>query len=166
MIGAVLFALNGVPGALQFAMVLSFWPAVARLARIRAISLREQLFIDAGRVAGLGPFALIWRHVLPHLRDLLLVQASLLFVASIKTEVVLSFVGLAGLNSISFGRMLAEAGQDLLAGQYQNFIAASVGLFFLIWSVNRLADWMQARANPRSYDKTPSRSLRSRVEPV
>ena len=166
LIGAVLFALNGAPGALQLALILSFWPAVARHARTRAIALREQEFITAGRVSGLSSSQLIRRHVLPHLSDLLVVQASLLFVAAIKTEVVLSFVGLAGLNSISFGRMLAEAGQDILAGEYQNFIAASLSLFLLIWSTNQISDRLQICFNPVRSARSKRQPHSRRIEPV
>ena len=166
LIGAVLFALNGAAGALQLALILSFWPAVARHARTRAIALREQEFITAGRVSGLSSSQLIRRHVLPHLSDLLVVQASLLFVAAIKTEVVLSFVGLAGLNSISFGRMLAEAGQDILAGEYQNFIAASLSLFLLIWSTNQISDRLQICFNPVRSARSKRQPHSRRIEPV
>ncbi len=158
MMGAVLFALGGAAGALQLAMVLSFWPAVARVVRIRVVSLRSEGFILAARASGVRPLRIIQRHVVPHLYDIVLVQMTLLFVAAIKTEVVLSFLGLDGADSISFGRMLAEAAQDLLAGQYQNFAAASVALFLLVWSTNRLGDRLQARFDPkRRYAMTKKR---------
>jgi peptide/nickel transport system permease protein len=166
LIGAVLFALEGAPGALQLAMILCFWPAIARHARVRVLVLRQKEFIQAGRVAGLSSLQLVRWHVLPHLRDLFLIQVSLLFVAAIKTEVVLSFVGLAGSNSISFGRMLAEAGQDVLAGQYQNFLAASIALLLLVWSVNQVSDWLQIRFNPRRRFGGLAGSNSNRIEPV
>jgi peptide/nickel transport system permease protein len=166
LIGAVLFALDGMPGALQLAMIFCFWPAIARQARVRVLVLRQKEFIQAGRVSGLSSLQIVRRHVLPHLRDLFLVQVSLLFVAAIKTEVVLSFVGLAGSNSISFGRMLAEAGQDLLAGQYQNFLAASISLLLLVWSVNQISDWLQIRFNPRQRAARLSAPRSGRIEPV
>jgi len=166
LIGAVLFALSGIQGSLQLAMVLCFWPAIARQARVRVIVLRQSEFISASRVAGLTAFQMIRRHIVPHLRELYLVQVSLLFVAAVKTEVVLSFVGLSGSNSISFGRMFAEAGQDLLAGQYMNFVAASCALLALVWSVNQTADWLQLRSSPRRRGRWQGRSRPARIEPV
>lgn len=149
LMGAVLFAMGGMTGALQLAMILSFWPAVARVVRVRVLLLRSEGYIEAAQVSGLRPLQILRRHIIPHLYDITLIQVTLLFVAAIKTEVVLSFIGLAGSGSISFGRMLAEATQDLLAGQYQNFIAASVLLFLLVWSMNRVGDELQAILDPR-----------------
>jgi ABC-type dipeptide/oligopeptide/nickel transport system permease subunit len=149
LMGAVLFALAGVTGALQLAMILSFWPAVARTVRIRVVVLRSEGFITAARVSGSHPLRIVRRHIVPHLSDITLVQVTLLFVAAIKTEVVLSFIGLSGSDSISFGRMLAEAAQDLLAGQFQNFAAASILLFALVWSLNRIGDELQNMLDPR-----------------
>ena len=45
--------------------------------------------------------------------------------------------------------MIAEAGQDVLAGQYMNFIVASAFLFGLILSINLLADRVQDLLDPR-----------------
>ena len=160
LMGAVLFALGGVSGALQLAMILSFWPAVARVVRVRVVILRAENFITAARVSGSHPLRIVCKHVIPHLYDLTLVQVTLLFVAAIKTQVVLSFIGLAGSDSISFGRMLAEAASDLLAGQYQNFTVASVLLFLLVWSMNQLGDQLQAAVDPRR----PGRFLRRRLD--
>lgn len=160
LMGAVLFALDGISGALQLAMILSFWPAVARVVRIRVVVLRSEGYITAARVSGSHPLRIVRRHVIPHLYDITLVQVTLLFVAAIKTEVVLSFIGLTGSDSISFGRMLAEAAQDLLAGHYQNFAAASVLLFLLVWSLNRFGDELQVALDPRR----PGPSLRRRLD--
>lgn len=160
MMGAVLFASGGISGALQLAMVLSFWPAVARVVRIRVLVLRSEDFLMAARVSGSHPLRIIRKHIVPHLYDITLVQVTLLFVAAIKTEVVLSFIGMTGSGSISFGRMLAEAAQDLLAAQYQNFAAASVLLFLLVWTLNRVGDELQAILDPRR----PDRPLRRRLD--
>ncbi len=149
LIGAVVLAFEGYHGALQLGMVLAFWPATARIVRSATLSLRPQPFIEAARVAGLGPMAIVWRHLLPHLQGLLLVQAALVAVAAIKSEVVLSFVGLGGHDSISFGLLLAEAAQDLLAGQYANLLAASALLFMLILAINHWADRLHSLSDPR-----------------
>jgi len=159
LMGAVLFALRGVPGAVALAMILSFWPAVARIVRIRVVSLRSEDFVLAARAGGTPALRIIRRHILPHLTDVVLVQATLLFVAAIKTEVVLSFLGLTGSETISFGRMLAEASQDLLAGQYQNLMAASIALFMLVWSVNRIADRIQLRLDPKRRNSVARKRL-------
>ena len=86
---------------------------------------------------------LIRCHILPNTVHIALVQGSLLFVAAIKTEVILSFLGLGVRDGVSWGLMLAESSQEVLAGQFANFIAASGMLFALLMGFNMLADAFQ-----------------------
>lgn len=149
-VAAVAFALHGYAGAMQMAMIATFWTTTARLVRAETMRIRELDFVAAARVSGLGPWRIIVRHILPNTAHVLLVQATLTFVAAIKAEVILSFLGLGVRDSISWGVMIAEAGQEILAGQYMNFIAASVALFGLVMAFNRLADQLQDRLDPRT----------------
>lgn len=147
---ALAFALHRWPGAMQLAMVLTFWTLTARLIRTEARRLRGLDFVTAARVSGLGGFRILWRHILPHTMPIVAVQVSLVFVAAIKTEVVLSFLGLGLRDSVSWGVMIAEASQEILAGHYANFLAPSAALFLLVFSVNRLTDRLELRLDPRT----------------
>ena len=89
------------------------------------------------------------RHVLPNTTHILLVQATIAFVAAIKTEVILSFLGLGVQDGVSWGLMLAESTQEVLAGHFNNFLAASVMLFALLMGFNLLADALQDAFDPR-----------------
>jgi peptide/nickel transport system permease protein len=88
------------------------------------------------------------RHVLPNTVHILLVQTTIAFVAAIKTEVILSFLGLGVHNGVSWGLMLAESTQEVLAGHFNNFLAASVMLFALLIGFNLLADALQDAFDP------------------
>ena len=135
---------------MHLAMILSFWTLTARLVRTETIRLKQREFVFAARVSGLNARRILVRHILPNTAPLLLVQTSLVFVAAIKAEVVLSFLGIGLQDSISWGIMIAEAGQEILAGHYMNFVTASLALFVLVLSVNQLADRLQERLDPRS----------------
>ncbi len=149
-VGALAFALQGHPWAMQLAMVATFWTSTARLVRSRTIQLRGSRFVEAARVSGLSPLRIILRHLLPNSMPILLVQGSLVFVAAIKAEVVLSFLGIGLQDSVSWGIMIAEAAQEVLAGQYMNFAAASTALFTLVLAFNHLADIVQIRMDPKT----------------
>lgn len=149
-VAAVAVALRGWPGAMQLAMIMSFWTLTARLVRTETIRLRQREFILAARVSGLDTRRIVIRHILPNLLPLLLVQASLVFVAAVNAEVVLSFLGIGLQDSISWGIMIAEASQEILAGHYINFLAASLALFGLVLAINRLTDRLQVRLDPRT----------------
>lgn len=140
---AVAFALHSHPLAMHLAMIVTFWTTTARLVRAETIRISKSGFIEAARAGGSAPFRIMIRHLLPNLVHVLLVQSTLVFVAAIKAEVILSFLGIGVQDSISWGLMLAEAGQDVLAGQYMNFIAASLFLFVLVMAGSLLADRLQ-----------------------
>ncbi len=93
---------------------------------------------------------IVLRHVLPNTAHILLVQASLAFVAAIKTEVILSFLGLGVQHGVSWGLMLAESTQEVLAGHFNNFLAASLMLFVLLLGFNLLADALQDAFDPQA----------------
>ncbi|MEE4296548.1 MAG: ABC transporter permease [Wenzhouxiangella sp.] len=152
LVAALVFALGGHPLAMHLAMIATFWTSTARLVRAETQRIRELPFIEAARVAGLAPRAIVLRHVLPNAAHILLVQGTLVFMAAIKVEVVLSFLGIGVQDSISWGVMIAEGAQDILAGQYWNFAAASLFLFGLVMAANLLADQLQDALDPRSLD--------------
>ncbi|MDZ7791340.1 MAG: ABC transporter permease [Xanthomonadales bacterium] len=159
---AMSFAMQGFSGAMHLAMILSFWTLTARLVRTETIRLKQREFVFAARVSGLNARRILVRHILPNTAPLLLVQTSLVFVAAIKAEVVLSFLGIGLQDSISWGIMIAEAGQEILAGHYMNLVSASLALFVLVLSINQLADRLQDRLDPRSRPNTAGATRRLR----
>ncbi|NND44064.1 MAG: ABC transporter permease [Xanthomonadales bacterium] len=151
-VAAVAYAMRGNPWAMHVAMICTFWTATARLVRGEVMRLRNHGFVEAAEAMGLPGLRILWRHVLPNTLHILLVQGSLVFVAAIKTEVILSFLGLGVHDGVSWGLMLAESTQEVLAGQFANFLAASGMLFLLLMGFNMLADAFQdafdARGTP------------------
>ncbi len=93
--------------------------------------------------------AILARHVLPNTAHILLVQATIIFVGAIKTEVILSFLGLGVNDGVSWGLMIDESTKEVLAGFYNNFLAASVMMFGLLMAFNLLADALQDALDPR-----------------
>lgn len=143
LIAAIAYAMQGSPWAMHLGMTAAFWTGTARLVRGEVIRLKEREFVAAARAIGLPGPLIIFRHVLPNTFNILLVQATLVFVAAIKTEVILSFLGIGTRDSISWGVMLAESSQEVLAGRFGNFLAASGFLFVLLMGFNLLSDAMQ-----------------------
>ncbi len=140
---ALAFALGGGEAAIIAAMVLSFWTSTARLVRAEVARLRGRDFVLSARAIGLPAPLILGRHLLPNTAHILLVQATLTFVAAIKTEVILSFLGIGAVHGVSWGLMLAESTQDVLAGHFGNFLAASGMLFLLLLGLNLVADALQ-----------------------
>lgn len=148
-VAAVAFALQGMPWAMHIAMVATFWTGTGRLIRAEVMKIKSREFVLSARAIGLSDPVILGRHVLPNTAHILLIQASIVFVAAIKTEVILSFLGLGVQDGVSWGLMLAESTQEVLAGHFNNFIAASVMLFVLLLGFNQLSDALQDAFDPR-----------------
>lgn len=148
-VAALAFALQGKPWAMHLAMIATFWTTTARLVRAEVMKIKSMDFVRSARSIGLNDALILVRHVLPNTTHILLVQATIAFVAAIKTEVILSFLGLGVQDGVSWGLMLAESTQEVLAGHFSNFIAASGMLFVLLMGFNLLADALQDALDPR-----------------
>lgn len=148
-VAAVAFALQGAPWSMHLAMIATFWTTTGRLVRAEVLKMKELDYVRSARAMGLPSALIIARHVLPNTSHILLVQATIAFVAAIKTEVILSFLGLGVQDGVSWGLMLAESTQEVLAGHFGNFLAASGMLFFLLIGLNLLADALQDAIGPR-----------------
>ena len=146
---AVAFALQDSPWAMHLAMIITFWTTTARIIRGEVMRIKQREFIEAAHAIGLPGLVTVFRHVLPNTFHILLVQASIVFVAAINTEVILSFLGLGVQDGVSWGLMLAESSQEVLAGHFGNFIAAGGSLFILLMGFNLFSDALQDALDTR-----------------
>ena len=80
-VAAVAYALQGQAWAMHLAMVATFWTTTGRLVRAEVLKLKSREFVLAARVIGLPGPLILARHVLPNCTHILLVQATLAFVA-------------------------------------------------------------------------------------
>jgi peptide/nickel transport system permease protein len=146
---ALAFALQGNSWAMHLAMILTFWTTTARIIRGEVMRIKQREFVEAAHAIGLPGLTIVFRHVLPNTLHILLVQASIVFVAAINTEVILSFLGLGIQDGVSWGLMLAESSQEVLGGHFGNFVAAGTSLFVLLMGFNLLADALQDALDTR-----------------
>jgi len=148
-VAAIVFAMRDNPYAMHVAMISTFWTAVGRLVRGEVIKLRGLEYVEAAHAIGVPEYTIIFRHILPNTTHILLVQATITFVAAIKSEVILSFLGLGVKDGMSWGLMIAESSQEVMAGFFNNFLAASVLMFGLVMAFNMFSDALQDALDPR-----------------
>jgi peptide/nickel transport system permease protein len=124
-------------------------PSFARVIRSGALQVMRSEYVMAARVAGRGPVAIGWRHVLPNVTSLVIVQASVSFAIAVLAEAALSFLGLGTPPPTpSWGRMLQES-QELLfvAPRLSVFPGAAIALAVL--GFNLLGDGLRDLLDPR-----------------
>ena len=109
---AILFAAVFRPGILtaMIAIGLAFTPVFARLVRGAGLQVMAQDYVTAARTFGSSAGAVFWRHLLPNVTNVLIVQATVAFALSILAEAALSYLGLGTQPPTpSWGRMLNDA---------------------------------------------------------
>ncbi len=91
-------------------LVIAFlWRTTARVIRSQVLTLRERPFVLAARAAGLGEFAILFRHVAPNVLPLSFLYVAIGVQAGVMSEAALSFLGFGDPNVMSWGLMLNDA---------------------------------------------------------
>lgn len=109
---ALLLATIWQPGSavILWAVAVGNIPIFLRLTRNQVLSIKTRPYVEAARSVGASGWRIILRHILPNIKDALVVQFSVSLAGAILAEASLSYLG-AGIQPPhpSWGRMLREA---------------------------------------------------------
>jgi oligopeptide transport system permease protein len=130
------------------------WVTEARLIRGQFLTLREQEYVKAARVAGAGAPYLILRHLLPNSLTPIIVAATFGIPTAIFTEAAISFVGV-GIRppQARWGQMVGEASRpsDIQTDPHMLiFPVIAIGLTMLGFTF--LGDGLRDALDPRGND--------------
>jgi len=124
-------------------------PRVVRLVRSLALTLREQLFVEAARAIGTRLPQILWRHVLPNMMAPLIVQATFIAASAVLIEAALSFLGVGVPAQIpSWGNMMAE-GRNFVAVAFHIILYPGILLALTVLAINLLGDGLRDALDPR-----------------
>lgn len=124
-------------------------PIFARVARGAANQIWAREYVTAARAMGLGDWAITWRHILPNIAPILIVQVTIEFAVAILAEAALSYLGLGAQPPMpSWGRMLSEA-QTLMFIAPQLAIYPGLCIFLAVLGFGLLGDGLRDLADPR-----------------
>ena len=139
-------------GVATIIAVLAFtgWTGVYRLMRAEYIKHRAREYVRAADAIGASHASRMFVHILPNASHVMLVQLSLLTVAFIKAEVILSFLGLGvPVDMVSWGTMLAEAQSELVIGKWWQLVAAGAGMAVLVTAFSLFTDSLRDALDPK-----------------
>lgn len=131
------------------AFSLTFWIGPCRVIRGETLKIRELEYIQAATVMGFGRTRILLRHVLPNVAHLMLINFSLLFIGAIKSEVILSYLGLGVRSGPSWGIMISQSGQEVVNGFFWQIGTATAFMFVLVLAFNLLSDALQDSLDPK-----------------
>lgn len=131
------------------AMCLTFWIGPCRVVRGEVMKIKQLEYVQAATAIGFGRLYILLRHALPNTLHLMFINFSLLFIAAVKNEVVLSFLGLGVKVGPSWGRMIQESTQQVINGFFWQIGAATFFMFFLVLAFNIVSDALQDAFDPK-----------------
>lgn len=131
------------------AIVVPEVPRVVRLVRSLALTLREQLFVEAAHAVGTRLPTILLRHVLPNMVAPLVVQATFIAASAVLFEAALSFLGVGvPPTTPSWGNMMAE-GRNFVAVAFHIILYPGILLAATVLAINLLGDGLRDALDPR-----------------
>jgi peptide/nickel transport system permease protein len=126
------------------------WMISARIVRGMTLSLREREFVKAARFMGVPPWKIIFRHIVPNMSSLLIIDATITVGSAILAETGLSFLGF-GVQppDVSLGTLIA-AGTDSALTYPWLFLFSAGFLVVAVLSVNLVGDALRDALDPGS----------------
>jgi peptide/nickel transport system permease protein len=135
---------------LVVAIGLSRWVDYARTVRGSTLVEKSKEYVQAARVIGRRPLAILLSHVLPNVMGPVLVIATINIGIAIITEATLSFLGVGvPATTPSLGTLIRVGNEFLYSGEWWITVFPGAALVILVLSVNLLGDWLRDALNPR-----------------
>jgi peptide/nickel transport system permease protein len=125
------------------------WTGLARVVRSKFMSLREEDFVTAARLAGATELRVVFRHMVPSFASHLIASLTLSVPGMILGETSLSFIGL-GLQApaISWGVLLKEAQAIRVLSEAPWLLIPGIPVVIVVLAFNFMGDGIRDAADP------------------
>lgn len=139
LIPALSFVLGKGLNNLYIALGLTGWVTLCRMIRAEVMKHKSKEYVEAAYILGSSHGRIIFKHIVPNVMHLAFIQFGLGFVVAIKTEVILSYLGLGvDPSTPSWGLMIDDAKLEIPRAFFGNLFAVSIFMFILILAFNFL----------------------------
>ncbi len=149
----LILALSFVLGKGIFAVFMSIglttWVGVCRLVRGEFMKHKERDYIQAAKALGARDSSLIFKHILPNVFHILIINFTLQFVFAIKSEVIISYLGVGVQSEPSWGVMISDAKLELTRGVWWQLSAATIAMFIIVLAFQLFGDALRDALDPK-----------------
>lgn len=132
-----------------FAIGLTSWVGICRLIRGEIIKRKQSEYVLAAKACGVSHSRIIFKHLMPNVYHIIIINFSLRFVSFIHAEVILSFLGLGEAERPSWGVMINDARIELARGVWWQMAAATLAIFILSLALNIFGDALRDSLDPK-----------------
>jgi peptide/nickel transport system permease protein len=120
-------------------------PRFMRLIRAEALALRESRFIDAAIAVGCSPVRVMFRHLLPNVLGVVLVQSSLTAAQAVIVIASMNFVGIGvHVPDATWGSMLQAGARNISLGQWWMSAFPGLAVLITVFTFNHIGDSLDA----------------------
>ena len=133
---------------MMVALIVVYWIWFARVVRGMVLTLRETEFIVGAKAAGASDIAIIFRHIMPNVFPVVVVQGSFSVAEAILIAATLSYLGLgAQPPTPEWGSMLSNA-KELMRILPVMSIAPGVAIMITVLAINFIGDALRDALDP------------------
>ncbi len=125
------------------------WLTMARIVRGQTLSIKQKEFIEAARAAGVSPFAIITRHVIPNVVGPVMVYVTLTVPSVILTESFLSFLGLGIQEPLTSWGVLISDGADQMETAPWMLLFPALFMAVTLFCFNYVGDGLRDALDPK-----------------
>lgn len=139
-------------GVLPVVMILGLagWTGIYRLVRAEFMKHSVREYVRSAEAIGASKASRMFKHILPNVSHVALVQLSLHVVGFIKSEVILSYLGLGvSVDQVSWGTMLAEAQSELILGYWWQLAAVTGFMAVFVTAFALFTDALRDALDPK-----------------
>ncbi len=131
------------------------WMSLARLIRAQLLLEREKDFVLAARALGIKQRVIMYRHILPNIFNLVIVNITLSYASSLLSEAALSFLGFGVAEPTpSWGNMLTSAQSTTVIEFYWwRWIIPALFVIAAALSANLVGDALREAMDPKANEK-------------
>lgn len=127
---------------------LTTWVGTCRTIRAETMKHRNRAYVQAAKTLGYSHARIMFRHILPNVAHIALIQLSIRFPSAVSTEVFVSFLGIGVQGEPSWGVMINNARTRLWQGVWWEMAFTTLAIFVLVLVFNHLADALRDRFDP------------------
>ncbi|HLT23001.1 MAG TPA: ABC transporter permease [Bacteriovoracaceae bacterium] len=135
--------------AVYVALGATSWVTLCRLIRGEVMKHKEREYVQAAGAIGGGHFRKLFLHILPNVTHIVIINTSLQFQVAIKSEVILSYLGLGVQGEPSWGTMIDDAKLELARGVWWQLAGATLAMFIIVLAFNILGDALRDSLDPK-----------------
>lgn len=143
------FILGKGNSTIYIALGLTSWPTLCQIIRLETMRHKDREYINAATAIGCSNIRKIFKHILPNISHIILIRAALIFQFSVKSEVILSYLGFGSQDKPSWGKMIYEAGTEIMKGVWWQLVFSTAAMFFIVLALNTLSDGLRDALDPK-----------------